>query len=114
MSVELVFDTKKVVEKLDKFKDLATLNVSQQVQTDSNIYVRFDKGTLARSTELASDLAHGQVVWDTPYAKRVYYVGTPNTEANPNASLMWFEVAKSRFSKDWLTLAKKSLEEVLK
>lgn len=36
-------------------------------------YVPMDTGVLKNSAQLASDIGGGQLVWDTPYAQKVYY-----------------------------------------
>lgn len=37
-------------------------------------YVPFDTGTLKNSAQLASNIGGGELIWNTPYAKKVYYV----------------------------------------
>ena len=55
------------------------------------MYVREDQGTLKDSALIASRPQDGLAIWDTPYAKRMYYTGTPSKDVNPQASLMWAE-----------------------
>ena len=85
--------------------------VAEQALADCNYFARRDQGTLIQSSETASDLQRGELVWDTPYAKRVYYTGTPSKDENPNASLMWCEKAKSTDGADWQKIAQKQFEE---
>lgn len=75
------------------------------IRDDCNRYVRFDKGTLRNSSLSASRLAEGLIIWNTPYARRVYYTGTPRTTVNPNASLQWCEKAKDAHQKKWRKMA---------
>ena len=56
------------------------------------------------SVTTTGDLPNGLLVWDTPYAKRVYFTGTPSHDENPDAELMWVHVARDRYSKDWLAM----------
>lgn len=77
------------------------------IRQDCNRYVRVDQGTLRASSYTASDLPRGRIVWHTPYARKVYYVGKPSKVPNANASLMWCEVAKKRHAKEWA----KAIEE---
>ena len=68
-----------------------TIAVTEAVIEYGNIFVREDQGTLKDSALIASRPKEGLAIWDTPYAKQVYYTGTPSTDVNPDASLMWAE-----------------------
>ena len=85
--------------------------VAEQALRDCNYYCLQDQGTLISSSYSASIPAEGKLVWNTPYAKRRYYTGTPSHDVNPNASLMWCEVAHRNFGDDWLKVAQKSYSE---
>lgn len=79
--------------------------VAEQILTDCNEFVRMQSGNLANS---ASVEANGKrIVWDTAYAKRVYYTGTPLTNRNPSASLRWCEKAKRLYSQQWADMLSK-------
>ncbi len=78
-----------------------------QVLADMNEYVRVDQNVLRASSATASDFDKGVLVWNTPYARKVYYTGTPSKDVNPNASLMWCEVGKVNHNRDWITIAEK-------
>jgi hypothetical protein len=73
-------------------KKLRTI-ISNELLKDSNYYARMDSGAMINSSLLASRPEEGMLVWNTPYAKRAYYVGVPSRDRNPNASLMWAEKA---------------------
>lgn len=81
--------------------------LAEQILTDCNYYVRQQTGALRSSSLSASIPREGLLVWNTPYAKRVYYTGTPRTNVNPNASLMWCEKAESRHHGDWQRIAQR-------
>ena len=68
-----------------------TIAVTEAVIRYGNVYVREDQGILKNSALIASRPKDGVAIWDTPYAKRVYYTGTPSKDVNPDASLMWAE-----------------------
>lgn len=85
--------------------------VAEQALADCNYFARRDQGTMIESSETASDLQKGELVWNTPYARRVYYTGTPSTDVNPNASLMWCETAKNVNGRDWNRIAQQQFEE---
>lgn len=85
--------------------------VAEQALADCNHFAKRDQGTLIESSETASDLAAGELVWNTPYAKKQYYSGTPSKDVNPNASLMWCEKAHDTYGADWQKIAQKQFEE---
>lgn len=65
--------------------------VTEAVIEYGNIYVREDQGALKDSALISSRPKEGLAIWDTPYAKKVYFTGTPSKDINPEASLMWAE-----------------------
>lgn len=107
MPVTIVTNIPEIKVKLDGHfkKNLYTL--SEQILTDCNYYVRVDTGMMESTSLVASDLAGGTLIWDTPYAKKVYYTGNPSNNVNPNASLMWCEKAHDAFGKTWQALAQR-------
>lgn len=80
-----------------------------QVLADCNAYARDDTGALIRSSRGASDLGQGRLAWSTPYARRVYYTGTPSRLHNPAASLRWCEKAKAARLTAWRAQAARIL-----
>lgn len=89
----------------------ALFAMREQVLTDCNYYVRQQEGTLRASGHTnMSGRTTLQVVYQTPYAKKVYYTGTPSTAVNPNASLQWCEKARSANGKEWLAILAKGLK----
>ena len=83
--------------------------LAAQALSDCNAFARDDSGTLIGSSAAASDLPNGVLRWATPYARRVYYTGSPSRARNPNASLRWCEKAKAARLAAWLLLARKKL-----
>lgn len=79
--------------------------LSGLVLTDCNRYARDDTGALIASSRAASALPKGRLAWSTPYARRVYYTGTPSRTRNPLASLRWCERAKAERLPAWRALA---------
>lgn len=84
--------------------------LSQQVLEDCNFYCKQDQGELISSSLTHSNTEKGELIWDTPYAKRQYYLGSASKDKNPNASKMWCHKAKARFGKDWAVLLQKLVE----
>ncbi len=75
--------------------------VSMQALKDCNYYCRQYKSTMISSSYSKSILKKGLLVWDTLYAKRMYFTGTPSKDVNANASLMWCDKAEKTYGKDW-------------
>lgn len=102
--VTLTDNAEKYAKRFDSLSDKARYLLSSQILADSNKHVRMDKGTLRDSSIEHSNLPKGELVWNTPYAKRVYFTGTPSTDKNPDAELMWVQVAVDRYGKDWVKI----------
>ena len=74
-----------------------------QILQDSNYFCPIKTGTLQKSAIINSRIGSGELVWRTPYARRVYYeYEKPARQANPNACAKWFEAAKARWLKKWV------------
>lgn len=89
----------------------ATFAMATQALKDSNYYAKHDQGALIDSSLTASDLDGGYLVWDTPYAKRQYYTGTPSKDINPNASTMWAHKARAQYGETWRKIGQDQLKE---
>jgi len=87
--VTIAFDRNAVKARIDANRDEGIFAVAAQALKDANYYCREDSGALIDSSINASDLENGLLVWDTPYAKSMYYTGHPSPDVNSNASLMW-------------------------
>ena len=111
-SVDVKIDRAQIKLKLKSaWKDKTLYELTSAIREDCNEYVRFDQGQLKESSYTASVPQKGEIHWQTPYAKKVYYTGHPSTHMNAKASLRWAEVAKAKFSKEWHTLAQKLFRE---
>lgn len=102
--VELTYNANEFAKRFNELKEKGRYLLSSQILADSNKHARMDTGEMIMSSLRASDLPKGELVWDTPYAKRVYFTGTPSTDRNPDAELMWVQVARDRYHMDWLAL----------
>lgn len=93
-------------------KRRAQLALDNQVLKDSNKFAPQDTGNLIGSAITASPLGEGKVIWNTPYARRLYY--NPeykfSKDKNPNAQGLWFEAAKSAHKQEWLNLVKEIMK----
>lgn len=105
MSVTVQTDTRSIMDRIAENNRKATFLVTTQALKDSNKYARRQSGNLIRSSLTATDYEEGELVWNTPYAKRVYWTGTPLKNKNAKARLMWADFAKSVHNKEWLKIA---------
>lgn len=82
-----------------------------QITRDSNRYIPKDTGALESSVWAASNFRLGKLIWNTEYAKYLYF-GTQslNHDKNPLASHLWFEMAKSKHLKEWLRVADNAIK----
>ena len=87
--VTVKFDKQWLVESIRSNMKGGIEKVANEALKDANFYARLDSGEMIRSSIRASQPEKGTLVWDTPYARRVYYAGHPSLESNPNASLLW-------------------------
>lgn len=102
--VNVEIDTAKLLAKSASAEKRAQEQLDQDVIKDSNYYIPKDKSTLEGSALIASQIGKGKVIWDTPYARRLYYNPGYNfsTDKNPNARGLWFEAAKAKKRSEWL------------
>ena len=102
MPVKIKINERKILDKFDKAWSTGLGMLSSQILADCNRYCKEDTGMLIASSLIHSDLKHGRLVWQTPYAARQYYeIQTAYTDVNPNASWRWCEVAKKLHISDW-------------
>ena len=87
-------------------KGLALL--ANEILRDCNEFCKLDKGTLRASSQWASRLSEGVLVWDTPYARRQYYA-IP-TAYEPGTCWQWCEAAKGRYNQRWAKQAQRLME----
>lgn len=93
-----IADTSKQLLKIvEKSAELSTFDLANEFLTDSNEYAPMVTGDLKRSGIKHSNLKEGLIVWQTPYARRLFYNPQYNfsTDANPNAQGLWAEKAKA-------------------
>lgn len=100
-------------KKVEKALSMAFDAAKEQILTDCNFFCREDQGTLIDSARAEVKGSKLEISWNTPYAKRVYYTGTPAKNRNKNASLRWAEKAKNRFGKDWQKIVAQKMRENL-
>lgn len=108
MSVKIIIDENSIKAKIDDTWESGLEMLSSQILKDCNEYCKRDTGALIMSSYIHSDLKHGRLVWNTPYAARQYYeITTAHTENNPKATWKWCEVAKEHHLTEWQMQAQK-------
>ena len=100
-------------EQVEKAFHMALFAAQEQIRADCNYYCREDTGMLIDSAQTQVDGMELKISWNTPYARRVYYTGTPSTNVNPHASLMWAEVAHTEHGDDWAEILSKGMSDNL-
>lgn len=108
------FDVEKLVAKYNNRAKVAQTILDESVLKDTDQYVRYRSGVLARSARTASRIGKGQIIYDTPYAKEVYYnqASRVTRDIHPNATPKWFEASKKKNEKHWLSAVEKILKGV--
>ena len=103
MKVQTEVDITGILRRLKGGSERVVPLLAQQVAKDSNYFIPKDTGALESSVFTASNWKDGEVIWSTPYARRLYWNPAFNfsTDVNPNARGLWFEAAKTHFLSDW-------------
>ena len=111
-TVDIQINTAALLGKFEKRKEAAQVYLDNEVMRSTEQYVPMDTGTLARSAQLATKPGEGQVLYDTPYARKLYYGEGINfaTDKHPKATAKWLEASKAVHVKDWVSGVKKILE----
>ncbi|EJQ77750.1 minor capsid protein [Bacillus toyonensis] len=108
-------DLSGVQSKLESATEAVQEAFAEQVLKDSNFFIPMDTKNLRDSSLIASDFKAGLLVWNAPYARRLYYNPQYNfsKDENPYSSGLWFEMAKSRFISEWVALVEKEYKNNL-
>lgn len=90
--------------------------LDQMILKDSNYYIPADTWNLRDSSLMHSDIGGGKLVWQTPYARRLYYNPQYNfsKDKNPNARGLWFEEAKSNHKDKWIKETEREVRKRLR
>lgn len=109
--IDVEMDILKVAGRISGRLHFAQAALDEQVLKDSNYFCPEAEGTLQSSGVIATKLGSGEVIWDTPYAHRLYIHPEYNfsTDKNPNARGKWFESAKAAHLTEWLDKAQEAM-----
>ena len=111
MPVKIMIDPNQCAAKVEGAWRKGLFALSSQVLGDCNQYVKYDQGTLEKSSYAHSKLAEGRLIWQTPYAKRQYW--EIRTSLTPGRMWKWCETAKRNHKDTWRRIAEKALRENL-
>lgn len=103
VSVKIEFDVNALARKYQSRAKVAQTILDESVMKDTDPYVRYRTGALARSVQTASFIGAGLVIYDTPYAKKVYYdrKSSVTRDVHPKATPFWFEKSKKENLRSW-------------
>lgn len=107
------FNASELRRELLKNGRMAQVILDSAVKRDTDPFVPFDQGTLARSVQTASPDGSGEIVYSTPYAHRLYYglaFKFQHKTGHSLAQAQWFEAAKAVHGKRWVA----EVERILK
>lgn len=112
-NVSVAFDQMMLRHELKANAKKAQWILDNAIISDTGPYVPFDHGTLFGSVKLASDIGGGEIVYNTPYARRLYYGLSFKFQHKPGHQLacsQWFEASKAVNGKRWIA----EVERILK
>ncbi len=112
MNAKLVWKGNGPARRIAVTKAVAQAALDSQVIKDTNPLVPFRTGMLASSPDRAWGKM-GTVIYDAPYAKRMYYGKDLKFRKtfHPLAGAFWFERAKNAWKDKWLALVARILGE---
>ena len=89
---------------------------SQQVAKAVDPYVSFDTGTLKNSVNQASDFKGGKLVYNTPYARKQYYLHAQGTDLHGDTGLRgsyWGQRAIAAHKDELIQFARNAVKKEL-
>lgn len=106
-NVSVTFNRADVIRRIEDATKKGQKELTKHALKDCTKYTKEDTGDLIQSGQDETKLDEGLLIWDTPYAKRQYYLDSTKTLINPNATFMWAHYAEKKHGKDW----KKTLQK---
>lgn len=110
MNAKVKFNKQDVLKRGEKATHAAQMQLDNDILKDSNYFIPKNTGNLEASGLTGSQIGKGLISWTAKYARKLYYNSQYkfSKDKNPNASGLWFEMAKARNKKNWLKDAKKA------
>lgn len=105
-------NTQACIGRFNKKYSMAQKFLDNEVLKDSAPYVPMRTGNLMNSGQTGTVLGSGKVMYNAPYAQRMYYgVGFNfSKDKHPQACAQWFEKAKAAKKDDWI----KGVDKIMK
>lgn len=109
-NVEIKVDWKGIERTLKSKKLDAQTVLDLQIIHDTDPFVPMRQGTMAGSAMLSSEIGKGKIVYDTPYARHLYYginvkTGRPfeySKAKHPKACERWVDASKALYLDKWV------------
>ena len=111
MPVKIMIDNNAVAAKVETAWKNGLRALGAQILFDCNQYCKEDQSTLIASSWVHSHPERGELVWQTPYAKRQYW--EIKTSLTPGRTWKWCETAKKKHLEEWQRMAQKGMSENL-
>lgn len=110
--IKVDFDMGALTRKYKNRVGIAQKKLDEAVIKDTDRYVRYRTGVLARSVQTASHIGEGLIVYDTPYAKKIYYdtKSQVTKDVHRDATPMWVDVSKKKNLANWIRTAERVLK----
>lgn len=91
---------------------------AQEVARQMDKYVPFDTGTLKNSVHLASDYQQGVLIYNTPYARKQYYlhpqgVGVKDDDKGGHRGSYWGQRCDADFHEHFVRFARRTVKKEL-
>ena len=104
VTVHAEFNALKLKKEFETRGRKAQYMLDTAVMRDTDPYVPMNTGELARSPQTASPPGSGRIVYNTPYAARLYYGKKFNFSPSHHklAQAEWFEASKAVNGKRWI------------
>jgi hypothetical protein len=101
MMARLEIDIKKIQTKWGKLSKRCMTWLKNEIVKDSEPLTPWKDGGLRRSPRPSIGVPDSKIIYDVPYAKRMYY-GEKLHFRTPGTGAKWFEKAKSMNLQKWL------------
>lgn len=105
-NVIVKLDEAKLLNKIEHNARFARLWLKNEIHKDTYGLTPYRSGALRDSANPSINRNDDKLVWDRPYAKRMYY-GDGYRFSKPGATSRWFEKAKAIHKGKWLRGVKK-------
>lgn len=101
---KIVINTAACVSRFHPRFKQAQMFLDSEVLKDSAPYVPMRSGNLMRSGQSGTTIGSGEVKYNAPYARKMYY-GKHfrfSKDKHPQACAQWFEKSKATKKKNWI------------